>query len=293
MKKIRSFLLAGLNGKITGFLSQSSKNQVPHIGPLIESQTFSTPDFSFFLPARALNHEASHLKKRFGDWYKSIKKYGPFGDALKVSRVQINGSVLYKLDTYGQLAFPKPGIAADVAIFLRSSNGKVLLVGILRKEPPAKGKLALIGGFRDINGLHLQSGIETAIAEVKQEIGVTLEPDRRYERIITAEPYYHSVPVTVTFYRSSLRYKSEFSLLGSFYSSDTEKVNGSKMKRVYETVAYGLMIDIGNLSARDLSAYFRAQDDAKEVILRNINRVHFPLAHHEKIFQAARQKFHV
>ena len=63
MKKIRSFLLAGLNGKITGFLSQSSKNQSPYIGPLIESQTFCTPDFSFLLPERAIRHEASHLKK--------------------------------------------------------------------------------------------------------------------------------------------------------------------------------------------------------------------------------------
>ena len=47
------------------------------------------------------------------------------------------------------LAFRKPALAADLALFIRDNDGRIFFVGITRGAPPGLGEFALIGGFRD------------------------------------------------------------------------------------------------------------------------------------------------
>lgn len=290
MKEIRYSTLLGHQGKIEGFLSTSCPSYIKtisHLGPLIESQTFSPPHFSFKVP-ETCSDEFQYLLEKTANWYKKQKKYGPFGDILRYSRFQVSNTVIYKLDVYGQVAFKKPALAVDLALFLRNKQGEVFTVGITRKEKPGQGKLALVGGFRDIQGYHLQTGLEAIIAEAKQEIGITIEPNFGYKKKVSTDLYCKSLPVTIKFRRRLSHHPASLFLIGSFASPDTEKISGLHQKRVHETVAYGLLLDIKSLNQADLSIYFKAGDDAKEVVIQKVEKTHFFLAHHQEIFKAAK-----
>jgi len=285
MKEIRHFTLLGNQGKIDSFLSSGCPSLLktnPHLGPIIESQTVVTKHVSFKIPKNALEHR--YFLQKTATWYKQHKKYGPFGDILRFSRFQISNTIIYHLDLFGHLAFPKPGLAVDLVLFLRHKN-EVFVVSIIRKEKPGKGRPALIGGFRDITGYHLQTGLEAVIAEAKQEVGITIKPNYGFKKKISTNLYCKSLPVTVEFHRRLRHKPANLFLIGSFTTSDAEKIPSLRSKRVHETLAYGLLLDIKNQA--DLSEFFKAGDDAKEVVVKRAEDAHFFLKRHQEIFDAA------
>lgn len=287
MKEIRHFTLLCNQGKIDSFLSSGCSSLLktePHLGPIIESQTVVTKHLSFKIPENTL--ERIYFLKQASTWYKKHKKYGAFGDILRFSRIEIANTVIYHLDLFGHLAYPKPGLAVDLVLFLRAKN-EVFTVGITRKEKPGKGKSALVGGFRNINGYHLQTGLEAIIAEAKQEIGISIKPNYGFKKKVSTDLYCKSIPVTVDFHRRLTHKPASLFLIGSFTTSDAEKIPSLHSKRVHETLAYGLLLDINSRYKADLSSYFKAGDDAKEVLVKRAEDAHFFLKHHQEIFDAA------
>lgn len=288
MKEIRHFTLLGNQGKIDSFLSSGCPSLLktePHLGSIIESPTVVPTHVSFKIPVNT--SERSYFLKQASNWYKKHKKYGAFGDILRFSRIEIATTVMYHLDLFGHLAFPKPGLAVDLVLFLRD-KGEIFVVSIVRKLPPAQGKLALVGGYRNVEKYHFQSGIEAIIAEAKQEIGITIKPNYGFVKKVSTDLDCESIPVTVKCYRRLTHKPANLLLIGNFTTSDAEKIPSLRSKRVHEIAAYGLLLDITSKKQTDLSEYFRAGDDAKEVIVRRIEKSKFFLSHHQEIFEAAK-----
>lgn len=301
--KIDKYIVLGKNGIINNIigpnLSRSLFNKFSHtVGPLTSIKTFSSARLCF--EPKNKKHEAREFKKWISTWYAKRKGYGPFGDMMRLSRISFclskasNHSgevVIYTLDLFGQITFHLPGLATDLVLFLRDAKGKKYVVGITRKQAPAKGKFALVGGYRNITGYHFESALETILREAKEEIGIDMKLSRSSKKNLLAQPYPEQAFVKVKFVKEGYRASGTLRYIGSFFSSNEENMPSLRQKRAHEAAAYGLVLELPVINKKLCRELFKASDDASKIVILQVDEAKFPLSNHEATFRAARNLF--
>ncbi len=256
--------------------------------PLVEIDTVFKPSLSMIKVGSNVQLSDPHLISLFKGVYNLWSKFGPFGDKMVISEIEMGGHWLYLLDYIGRLSFLKPGIAADLVIFVRDTIGAEFFVGIKRKNDPGKDKAALVGGFRNVRGFELDTPVQTVIEEAEEEAGIILK--------ITGEGRHHMlqgyINVAIAFKaKPGISKVGQLHPIGTFPTSESEEFRPLGMKRVYETTAYTLKINFDKkLSKEELASWFVAGDDASHIYVEEIGKLtpdSFGLKHHADIFFAA------
>ncbi len=287
MNTLKKMTIYGLHGHF-GKLPQPWAD----IAPLVEIDYRFKPSVGMIKHESAKKLSEEELIPFFQGMYNFWNKFGPFGDVMSITEVEQQGTYLYLFNYLGRLSFLKPGIAADLVVFVKDSAGQSFFVGIKRKYDPGKGKAALIGGFRDIKGYHIDTPLQTIIEESHDEAGIIIDTQDDYT------PYSHeSIPVRIGFTNNpDTKNFGELAFLGIFPTSKEEEVYPLGLKRVYETAAYLLMIDVSyRLNKETADALFSSGDDAENIFvsdLKDMDTGSFGISHHGDIFSKALSRFH-
>ncbi len=230
------------------------------------------------------------LKSKIGDTYRQWERFGYMGDVVCLRLVHYDSSWIYTIAFIGRLEKNKPGLAVDLIPIFAIAPGEYYFVGIKRKYNPGKGLPALVGGFIDVNGYHLETPLEAVIREASEEIGLVIKPLDK--NAITSKDFN---TFAWTLYQSKNVRKdlpSTLILHGSFPTGQNEEMTHLGLKRVYQTTVYSLLVDMKslNLSQEDLRKWLKAGDDAAELVVMNLKnalKAYFGLGHHKKIFSDA------
>jgi len=157
MKNVNIFSFYGYQGVIRGPIE--SNNEILADKPLLEV------DIDFM--GAILGCESSPIELSppaiadlFRSDYKAWGRFGYMGDILTVKMVKTGDVYTYFLDYIGRLAIIKPGLAVDLIPIIKVGFDDYYFVGIKRKYNPGQGLPALMGGFVDVNGYHLDTPIE-------------------------------------------------------------------------------------------------------------------------------------
>lgn len=222
----------------------------------------------------------SIVQEQYSQW----GKFGPDGDVVGITSHKRG---VYKIDFIGRLAYPKPGLAADLVPFVRDKRGQLFFIGIIRKDNPGKGLPAQIGGFRNVKGYHFASAAETIISEGKEESGLKV--------VVCNDAIMNDVKNVINLreFRAKIiigdieKY-TRVQLVGAYHTSDDEEVETTGYKRVYETTAYTFVINVDEeLCEEDLADKLKAGDDAQSIFVWNLTRrggcPKLAFAHHDKI----------
>lgn len=281
-------IFLGRDGKITSSDTNPKKSLFKDIhsyGTHVEA-SYTNKAFSFKVP----RDKESEARQRISDWYADQKIFGPFGDVLRFSRLSFGKDAVYCLNYFGQVAFKKPGLAADFALFLRDAQKQVYAVGVIRTEEPGKGEIAWVGGFRNVKNCTFATAVDTAISEACEEIGINLKLIKAAKRNDGSRKDGDKLAVKVRFADpKAWQPTGTLHFVGNFLTSDQEKIPGLNEKRVHETSAYALLLDVKEVSDDVMEQLFRAGDDAAEVIASHVSDTKFPILHHQEIFLAARR----
>lgn len=228
--------------------------------------------------------------------YQAWERFGPDGDIISLTEI-IPQTYLVAL---GRLTFPKPGLTADIVPIVRDVKGRRFLICIIRRDElgnPGRGKPALIGGFRNIQGDHFASGIETIVAESEEEAGLIFRPfDEFAWRTIQSTPNLPEVFSFVTI--GDFKTSTYLKLLGTYLTSKDEEFrfkidekNWVTYKRVYETVAYACFVDFDReLTAESLAQMLKFGDDADGIVVFDVTngkRPDLAFSHHNQIVNDA------
>ncbi len=291
----KKFTLLGVNGVITDFIGPSATRSSFRKTKCYAAPTVTIPTYKSARLTLRLEEEKDEklaVREWLNKWYAKKKAFGPYGDMMRVSRVNINGAVTYTLDFFGHLSFPQPSLASDLLIFAKKRRGQVYVIGIIRKEDPGKGCFAPTGGFRNIIGYRFESGLEAALREAHEEAGVKITISKS-KKLIMSQPYPKQAEVTVKFADGVSAQAATVQYIGSFFSSDEEKLLKLHKKRVDETAGYAIMLDLPVINKEIIKRLFQRKDDAKAVKHIKIEKVKFSVGHHETLFQAARLKLNI
>lgn len=290
--KTEIVVYTGNHGTITSFQANPKKSffkDIHKFGKLCEV-FHSTEAFAFKVKREGA--EAAALKRVAG-WYGKKKTFGPFGDVMRFNRVRLGEEYLYALSFIGQAAFPKPGMVADLALFIRDARGQVYVVGVIRKEEPGKGEIALVGGFRGIQGCRFATVLETVMEEAFEEIGITIKVRKSVESLPLVDKNPHDVKVNIRYAdKKQWQPKGVARFIGSFLTSKQEKISRTQ-KRAHETSAYALLLDLKEVNDEVMDRLFNAGDDAQAVVAKKVSEAHFPIEHHQLIFEKARELLNV
>jgi 8-oxo-dGTP pyrophosphatase MutT (NUDIX family) len=225
------------------------------------------------------------LLELFQDYYKRWGKFGDFGDLIQLRQAVVDGISTFEVDFIGRAAYHKALLAADILPFFRNKDGQTFLVAIKRKYDPGKGKLALVGGLRDVRKFHFETPAETCLREAGEEIKLFVNTkDEEQLRNQNAD----SIKVEVAFNGKLIT--SHLRLIGTYQTSSEEENIFTGLKRVYETTAYALMVDLPEVTEEMIRQELQAKDDAKELVILDIqknNQLEFGLQHHRVIFNHA------
>jgi 8-oxo-dGTP pyrophosphatase MutT (NUDIX family) len=258
--------------------------------PIIELDgNNSTPEKAIYL---SKNYEVvtDDLIQFFQPYYRQWGRYGYMGDIIAIKKIVLDACVnltdshIYVLEYFGRLAPIKALVAADLIPIIKTGVDEFYFVGVRRKYDPGKGLPALMGGLVDVNGYHLDTAAETVIHEAKEEIGLELF-------VYQPQKLKSLSPINIDV---SARYKGQkcFGALipqGVYLTGSNEEMPQLGLKRVYQTTAYVLLLDMINfgLNGDDIKNWLHAGDDAAslEVInLKNKAALCFGLSHHQEIF---------
>jgi 8-oxo-dGTP pyrophosphatase MutT (NUDIX family) len=226
--------------------------------------------------------------------YREYKEYGHEGDEIQVMAVKIGqGKYLFILNYINVLANLKPELAADLVIFVSDRNGKAFFIGIRRAYNPGQGKIAIVGGKRDMDGYRFEPAIYTARREAYEEVGllsVLSKEDSTDSSLNNPGKEY----LDITAHLGGKTYFSQIKLVGIFSTGDEEKVKSLQRKRINETTAFVVDIKMPDRifsSAEEAASLFSAKDDAKEIVAIPLEDcfcfTEFGLAHHKRVMQAA------
>ena len=291
--------VVGYKGKVQAIFASAlgALNSGKHPTPIMELDAWNVVSPSFQLNLKIsvgdFVHQEEILKKAVEEWYQNRGNFGPYGDIIQLNSRLVRRfphsrtHLIYSANFIARRAFHKPGLAADIVPFVADYFGNVFLVGIKRGKNPGKGKIALAGGFCDIHGFHKETGAETAIREAGEEIDLEIIPQD--EKILTMKPNAQEIPVSVSL--GGCETHTRMILLGTFQTSDEEKLDHLGLKRIYETTAYMLMIPVRSdnvLRADEVVSMFVAKDDAAEIVaipLAELQKdsIDFAFAHHRTI----------
>lgn len=287
--KTKQIFLYGYRGAIVRLLDASVKASLVEVDNNFLSQDNQVGQLSF---CSSFELDFLELKMILVDIYHNWGRFGYMGDVIAVNAIKTNSGWVYTIAFIGRLAINKPGLAADLLPIFKVGAQEFYFVGIKRKYEPGKGLLALMGGFIDVKGYHLDTPIETVIHEAEEEIGLKIDPI--FEVKDHNDLSLKHVPVRVNFpavgENLSECYGS-LTLHGVFPTGDNEKMPNLRLKRVYQTTVYSLFVNMENMGINEkrLRQYLKAGDDADELVIVNLNEINnmkFGLEHHQKIFSS-------
>ena len=233
------------------------------------------------------------LAKRF---YSKRDDYGRYGDVIQISRHCISTkyistrirSYMYTVDSMMWRAFIKPGLAADLALFIRDLNEEIFLIVIRRKGDPGAGTIAASGGFINIRGYEMETGAQCALRETYEEICAKMVASASFADRIR-DPKADNVPISVDIGKEK-NIPAVLKNLGAYVTEKREEIPESKnnklpLKRVYWTFVYATLVEVeAKLNAKTAAALFTPKDDAEEVMaipFKKIHKTKFGFAHHQ------------
>lgn len=298
----KTFYVMGKNGVILALVNtaEQARNYGRKQTPVFEMDPLDLGQFpfKFELVSEGDHQHNEELRTRVAAFYQKIGKYSPYGDAIQVTRSNMGQVYTYSINFIARRAYHKPGLAADLVLFLQDAVGRTFFVGIKRENAPGKNKPALIGGFMDVEGYHLQTPAETLVSESVQEAGIKVVPDPSERKRFKEEPFADKLSVQVTLGKGKNKVKKEGQLLlvRTVNTSKQERNPSLGLSRVNRTTAYvlklmfpGMMLNIDYV--RDL---FTAGDDAKEMCIVDITdakrRIGFGITHHRRLYNEALRK---
>lgn len=242
-----------------------------------------------------LDREA--LIEKVTEFYRTFGQYSPYGDVLQITKCLNDRIYHYSINFVAQRAYIKPGLAADLVLFIHDRNGKIFFVGIVRRNAPGKDKPGLIGGFMDVKGYHLKTEAETLLSESVQEAGIMITPKAHERKRFSEEPLATSLCVDVLLGkgRSKVTKSGVLILVKTTNTSKQERNTSTRLSRVNRTTAYAMEIYFEqSLCIKDVQALFKAGDDAKAMCIVEITsakrRIGFGITHHRKLYNEALRK---
>jgi hypothetical protein len=268
--------------------------------PILETQ-FSLP---ISMAWRITDQSKEDTEKLLFNYYLELVNSnlyfpGVYGDWIKCTQLVIGQKKekYINLDILGKAAWIKPTLAADLGIFIKNHQ-KVFFVGIIRKNPPGKGKPAIVGGIMNVNR-QLDSAAFTMLKESKEESNFTLSYQGNVEDL--RENYtIQEVPVLVSgFEEINPKLKNlsaKMHLVTTIPTPEQERLEDGT-KRVYATTCFTILIDIQTnpLSEVILNQIFSAGDDAQGMFYHDISPCffgdseiqgpEFGLTHHYELFE--------
>lgn len=280
--ELKQINFKGYQGKIVGVIEAPLKQPLLEIdtNETLFAEQFSLSSYEELPPEKVRNY--------FEVVYQMWGKFGFMGDVIAVKVLKTPGDYVYYLSFIGRLAFHKPGLAADLLVFINTKTSNYF-VGIKRRNEPGRGKLAFPGGFINVNGYHLDTPLETVIHEAEEEINLKIKVDGELE---LKDYSTHITTVDVDYFGQN--FKGEIMPLGIYETGDNEKMPSIGLKRVYTTVVFALLLDMTNtdfedfnISEANLNDWLKAGDDASDLVIINLDdnqKLEFGLEHHQKIY---------
>jgi ADP-ribose pyrophosphatase YjhB (NUDIX family) len=226
--------------------------------------------------------------------YYGKQAWGDYGDVIQISRYAILGSTfLYTFDYVVRREFQRPGLAADLVPFVLDAEGNLFLVAIKRKNNPGKGRLALVGGFINVDGYEMETAAQTATREGAEEIKIQIYPTREDYDLFNL-PNKDNLSVHVVF-ENNFRTRTHLYLVDTFFTSNIERKKNPDIKRVYQTTAYTLLIGVDEISrpvigAKEIANLFAEETEEAEVVVLPLEKAilaKFAFGHHKEILEAA------
>lgn len=290
-------LYIGREGKIIGRIEKNKfEDLCKSFAPIIELETSSIMEaLSFDLKGSFNFSDGKEVEKSVERIYREYGKFGHFDDAIMVSETIEAVYTTYNIDFIGKFAFRKPALTSDLVPIIRDKSGQYFFIGILRKFPPAVGKLALIGGFREVKGIRFETVIENVVSEAKAEAGIRILQISDYPEDLLRIPYHEEVKILVRMGKNNeIEVDSKLLHVGSLYPYTSKNEEECGEKRVHETCATVFLADVDrDLDEEVLRSYLKPGDDALEAVAWNISDRGEPdlaLPHHREIFQNAVKK---
>jgi hypothetical protein len=249
-----------------------------------------TIDYKYFTgKTKHFEKDATFDKEALGYVEGVYKDWGKFGHYKDIICFEFKDDefISCRIDFIGNLGFPRPQLAADILPFVKRPDGQWLFVGIVRKDNNGR---ALIGGFREKDGLHFSTGIETCIKEANEEAGLVIDP---LADLVDNYRHKDTLPVRLSLGENGPRcVRSVIMFLGDYYTSEGRQEIHEK--RVDATTAYCLFAELQeNLTPSNLKKLLRPKkdEDAKEVFVIKIKDLDsapdFIFGHHTAIFKDA------
>lgn len=236
--------------------------------------------------------------------------YGSCGYVIKGVAIKLgsdeSNSVVASIESVYTKTLRTPTTASDLVYVIHgitsTGESKDLFVGMNRLRDPGKGKLAVFGGFRDIERNpetdtdHYETGVQGALREGKEEAGITLTfPGANLEDYDLDN--LKGVARLRTLEKS---YSCRLNYAGTIKTSDAPIQEGGERfpdgtKRVHTTSAHLAVIDVGadfDDIAAHIDTVFKAGSDADKIAVWDMNREEDPsfgILHHSEIYRRAKE----
>jgi hypothetical protein len=293
---IKKLWMLGKNGNITDVIGDQIylKNLADELPPVIEIDFATTfADFGEYLKPANLWLQSKGKYEGMAIWLHNIyNTWGRFGSIRDIMQVTIADNEM-SVDFIGTLSPHKACLAADILpFFINEDEGQAYFVGIVRTNFPNIGQPALTGGFRDVRGYHFETGTEAAIREGIEEINLQIRAltSRGFASVYDPFNEDYETVYSVEVNLADQIHEANMYELGTFPTSDSEKLIRTGRKRVYETSAYVLPIVMDcELSEERIQEWLKAQNEIKELFVWDLakNDPIFPNSHHNTIYEAA------
>lgn len=250
-------------------------------------------------------HADLNFNRKITELYTAWGKFGPYGDVIQLTYHDAAASPFYTVDFIGNLAWHKPGLAADIVPIIEGNDGTRYIVGIVRNQEPGKGKFAIVGGHRDVNGWHFETGMEAGVREAKEEINLDIQYHTEEDKKNAFEnPDQNKIKVKIfisgyRWYDLRDYYLTSLVKVGTYQTACSEVEKTTGLKRIYETAAYACKILVPeHLTTEKVKAMFKPrEEEVSDVVVLVIGRdgkiitdVDFGLDHHERIVKNAIEK---
>ena len=234
----------------------------------------------------------NELERIYSEW----GNFGKFGDIIFIRRDTDQSDTFspdhdYDIVFIGWLAYQKSTLASDVLPFIRSVEGKIYYVGILKKDKVGELHKALIGGHRDTREYYFESALEAAIRELKEESGLKINPFNDASAELINDPNTMGVLMYAVLPKLGSKMATFLmSKVGSYWTDKSEKHKTSETKRVNLTTAFSFLVDFRKkISPEELKTFFTAGDDADGIFVWDIadGTPDFFRPNHRKIYEKA------
>lgn len=257
-----------------------------------------------------LNAQVQAIYKRAID--EGVYFAGPYGDYITCElQKKSEATITAKITGLFQKAYPLMRAASDLVLTVEGIDAlkkhKVYVISGIRAQEPGKGKAALFGGFRNVDGLSCESGLYAALREGKEEAGVNFSVPgiEGYKEVYDVQDVDAEASVLGS------RYPAKVSYIGTIATSNLTMPAGGEVlpdlsKRVHFTSGYVGRIDMGSNLVHFNPLAFTAGDDIQKIKIVDIttlveaqdaslgdalegfeSRLSFGIDHHNQIFAKA------